>query len=720
MFEWAGIYLVAALLVAFFGAGWALRGNRRAAWVWAYCVVIASALSHFLLSEHPSVAPFTVALATLFPFLLLVGAFGAAEQRAPRWIVPTGLAVAATRALCVLAELPGAAALLSLLFEPAAAIAAAVVYHRAVVPQRLSPLTRWVSPWILVVGGVEAWDAIVDLGAGPMQAPWTIWFAAAVPLAAILIVSAIDDDRRQNARLEQARREAERRFRALTESSRDLIMEVDSEGRVAYTSPNLREILGYEPEATAGMHLLEIAHGFTEPRPSTPRGSPPLTELKREDFPKLWRIRGRDGAWHWFETSANRFRTEAGRLHVIAISRDVTERIEAAEERDKLEAQMQQSQRLKSLGVLAGGIAHDFGNLLVGILGNAELLRSQLEPNSTARRYLDDILEASEQASQLTDQLLAYAGESKSRMETVSLGPLVLQMIQLMRASSPATCELREEIAEPACWIQADPTQVRQVVMNLIANAADSLEGHAGIVTVKTGLKPLGASPLEGGYVAGNPEPGLYGSIEVSDTGCGIEPEDLDKIFDPFFSTKVEGHGLGLAAVLGIVGSHRGALRVESTPSRGTRFQVFLPLADRPDTVEASPARAEHGPGRALVVDDQDLVRTASARLLQSIGYSVSAARSGPEALETFSEQPSEFAFVLLDMTMPGMGGDEVFSKLRAIREDVPVIFMSGYSPRDLDSQLADERRVGRLRKPFRRDDLAREIQRVTGPAPTA
>jgi two-component system cell cycle sensor histidine kinase/response regulator CckA len=715
--QWSEITILAAVFAGFAAGGWILRRDpAQSVWIGAFCALLASGLGNLLSERLPFLLAPALGVSSLFPVLLLAGVLREAGRDVPRWLVPAGFALGLARAGFYVAGLEVGTILLALAAEPPAVVAAAVIYHRHVVSRRSSRVRRLIVPGLLLVAALEAWDALRDLSFGAGQTPWISWTLVGAVLATLLIVSAIDEARSARALAELALREAQERFRRLSEHSKDMIGEVGPDGRVTYVSPNQREVLGYEPEELLGRHVVDIAAMVGASSLEALPAVAPLADLKAAGpLEKTWRVRRKDGTWCWFETDAHSYRNSGGELCALAVSRNVTERVEAEEERHEIEAQMQQARRLESLGVLAGGIAHDFNNLLVGILSNAEMALEDLEPESPVRLRAEGIKRASERASELTQQLLAYAGKADVSLETFDLGVLVRELAQLLRASLPKTAELRVELEEEAPWIHADATQVRQVVMNLITNASDALEGRPGVVTVRTGMMHVDHGDLARCCFAEGLDAGKYAYVEVGDTGRGIEAEQLNHIFDPFFTTKFQGRGLGLAAVAGVVRGHRGAVSVESEPSHGTRVRVFLPRAVEAVELmgEVSVSSEWRGQGTVLVVDDDEMVRTAAGLLIERLGFSVLSASSGAEAVELFRKNSRKVSCVLLDVTMPVMDGEETFWLLREIRADVPVLFMSGHSSRDIDSRLLGKTRVDRLRKPFHRAELERELRGV-------
>ncbi|MBA2539637.1 MAG: response regulator [Deltaproteobacteria bacterium] len=386
--------------------------------------------------------------------------------------------------------------------------------------------------------------------------------------------------------------------------------------------------------------------------------------------------------------------------HVLGVATDITAVKLADDARRALEAQMLHAQKLESLGLLAGGIAHDFNNLLVGVLTNADIASRKLGTSSPAAGSIEQIRVAAMRAAELCRQMLAYAGRGEVTVERINLTDVVHELAQLMLASVNKNATVKTELASRVPAIAADPTQLRQVVMNLITNAADALEGAEGTITVATGVRDLSARELEADCTKQPPRPGRYVHVEVTDTGCGMDSDTIARMFDPFFSTKVVGRGLGLAAVLGIVRSHGGAILVRSSPAAGTTCSVHFPVG----TADASVDQTVIPERRLLVVDDEPIVLIAVKEILELEGYVVATAHTGQEAIEAFRREPDMFVGVLLDMTMPRLGGVDVMRELRSIRADVRVILMSGYE-RSRAAQL-EQPPAGFLQKPFRSEDL--------------
>ncbi|MCP3959472.1 MAG: response regulator [bacterium] len=405
-------------------------------------------------------------------------------------------------------------------------------------------------------------------------------------------------------------------------------------------------------------------------------------------------------------------------LHHQAIE-EARQRQRAQEERRRLETKIQHAQKLESLGVLAGGIAHDFNNLLVGILGNADLALAKEPSFSPRRKYLESIVAASQRAADLSNQMLAFSGKGKFVTQVLDLGELVPEVIHLLGVSLPKQARIRDELPPFPLGIEADPTQIRQLLMNLISNAADAVAEEDGVITLSGGRIECDEEYLSGSYLMEDLAVGTYVYIDVTDDGPGMSRETVEKIFDPFFTTKFAGRGLGLAAVLGIVRGHRGCVKVSSEPGRGTTFRVLLPATEQPAAVAAD-AGLEVGIELAgtetvLVIDDEEPVRTVAQRILEDAGFTVITAEDGDQGVEIFEREADRVALVLLDMTMPRLSGDKTLRELRGVRQDVTVVLSSGYSEQVVKEQFEGQRPAGFLQKPYGPADLLQKVKGVLG-----
>ena len=526
----------------------------------------------------------------------------------------------------------------------------------------------------------------------------------------------VEDRTRELARRTQAEnalRESEERYRRLTDNAFDLIMEVDSRGRLLYASPNHRDVLGYEPDELTGRISFELVH--PDEREEVTRAFQGLLASGWESE-VVTRIRHKNGSWCWFEYSGNAYRAPTGEMRAVIISRDITERKRAQAQQEKLEAQMQQTQKLESLGVLAGGIAHDFNNLLVPILGNARLAESELAPDSPVRPFVERIATAALRTSELTNQLLAYAGRGTLSARRLDVCELLREMGELLYTAISRKVELRYELPDAIPPIEGDPAQLRQVVLNLIINASEAIGDEPGVVTIGAGTIEADRDCLRQTYLGPELPEGSYIYVDIRDSGCGMDEETRSKIFDPFFTTKFTGRGLGLAALLGIVRAHRGAVRVESEPGRGTRFRLLFPcVSGSAAAIEKTfaPPREWRGSGTVLVVDDEEAVRELLGHVLPKHGLSVIMAKDGREAVERFREHAPKIAAVLLDVTMPGIGGVEAFVEIRKIRPDARIMLASGYSAVDVAARFEGRAVDGFLQKPYEPEALIQKLREL-------
>ncbi|MBV8732370.1 MAG: response regulator, partial [Acidobacteriia bacterium] len=384
-------------------------------------------------------------------------------------------------------------------------------------------------------------------------------------------------------------------------------------------------------------------------------------------------------------------------------------------QRKELERHLLQKDKLESLGLLAGGIAHDFNNLLVGILGNASLALETITSNNPARPMLKDVMMAAETAANLTRQLLAYAGKGRFLTEPIDLSDLVQQIAVLLQTSIPKNVQLRLELTDHLPCVEADLAQMQQVIMNLVLNGAEAIADAQGTVLITTGVQQVDEDYIATVLVPAQITPGDYVCLQVHDTGSGMTQETMDRIFDPFFTTKVTGRGLGLAAVLGIVRGHKGAIKVYSTLGQGTTFKLLFPATEQRSEATTthvpitSPAVSE----TVLVVDDEDIVRRSAKAMLERHGFTVVLAENGKEAVELYRVLADKIDLVLLDMTMPVMGGEETFRQLKTIRPDVRVILSSGYNEVEAVRRFAGKGLAGFLQKPYSAMTLVEKVRSV-------
>ena len=416
-------------------------------------------------------------------------------------------------------------------------------------------------------------------------------------------------------------------------------------------------------------------------------------------------------------------------VSILSLVQDVSERVvaeqsarKAAAERQVIERKLQEAQKLESLGVLAGGIAHDFNNLLSGVLGNASLARMDLPAESPVQPFLEQIEAAAKRAADLCKQMLAYSGKGRFVVQRLDLNALIVETTRLLQVSISKRAVLKFSLADALPAVLGDATQLRQVVMNLVINASEAVGEKSGFISLTTGLTRADRQYLAGTFFAPDLPEGDYLCLEIADNGGGMPPEVQARIFDPFFTTKFTGRGLGLAAVLGIIRGHKGALKVFSEPGWGTTFKILLPCAEGPADVQAAEAVASdawHGAGLALVVDDEETVRVTTARMLEALGFTTQLADHGRTGVELFRAAPGEFALVVLDLTMPHMDGEEAFAKITELRPDMRVLLMSGFNEQEAIARFTGKGLAGFLQKPFNLPALREKLQQIFAP-PTA
>ena len=401
---------------------------------------------------------------------------------------------------------------------------------------------------------------------------------------------------------------------------------------------------------------------------------------------------------------------QASRDHAAALERQSAAAQRADAERLELERRLLHAQKLESLGLLAGGVAHDFNNLLQAMLGNLDLAIAVVATGSPAREPIEQAVHAARRATDLTRQLLAYSGRGRFVVQPVDLSALVRENAHLFRASVPHTCEIELRLADDLPAVDADVGQLQQVVMNLITNAADAIGARSGTIRIATARREGGPGALEGSRIAGVEPAATYVVLEVADTGSGMDADTVNRIFDPFFSTKGAGRGLGLPALLGIVRGHRGGLFVESAPGRGTTVRVLLPIGDaaaaraRTDAAPAPARPPEHG--TVLVVDDEPAVRRACHAMLRALRMPAISAASGAEALAAVRAHRGEVRFVVLDLSMPGMDGLATLDALLALDPTLRVILSSGFDEQELLGRGAAGRTMGFIQKPYSLEQL--------------
>lgn len=531
-----------------------------------------------------------------------------------------------------------------------------------------------------------------------------------------------DELRQQNEDLTVAHAavaEERRRYQQLFQYAPDAYLLTDLNGIIREANHSAASLLGVQPRFLVGKTLVSFV--AVEDRPRL-RGE--IGRWQSEPAAKSIELRLQPRGGLTFEASLTLSVARGGPrdqafgfrwlVRDISAHHQLTQELRLREEAARREAEASEAhayhvQKLESIGVLAGGIAHDFNNLLHVVLGNADLARLHVPGDSQAREHLDEVVRATQRAAELTQQLLAYSGRGAVESRQLDLSFEVREMATLLRTAISKQATLEWDLSPELPPVTADPTQLRQIVMNLITNASDALGEESGTITLRTGVVESAKSD------AGPP---ALVFLEVSDTGCGMDTSTLQRIFDPFFSTKFTGRGLGLAAVIGIVESHQGHVRIRTAPGEGTTFRVVLPAV--PGEADAAPRRLSgagwRGRGTVLVVEDEEGVREVVGRMLERLGFLVITAVDGQDALRVLDAHDGAVTAVLLDLSMPRMGGPETIRLLRERSPDLPVVLMSGYTEQDVASKILDrtDGAVGFLQKPFLSEDLRSVLRHLS------
>jgi two-component system cell cycle sensor histidine kinase/response regulator CckA len=499
---------------------------------------------------------------------------------------------------------------------------------------------------------------------------------------------------------------ARARLAAIVESSDDAIVSKNLMGVIQTWNKGAERVYGYSTVEMIGRPMSMLLP------PDRPDEEATILERlgrgERVDHFETARLR-KDGTRIEVSLSISPVYDREGNVIAAShVARDITER-------RSLEAQRLHAQKLESLGVLAGGVAHDFNNLLTGILGNASLVMEDLAPVDPNHRVLGECVRAAERAAELTRQLLAYAGKGRFVTEAIDLSALVREINVLIQSSISRKVQVRLELAADLPSIEADASQIQQVIMNLILNGAEAVGENVGLVVCSTALQTVDEAYIrtmgsEGLHIT----PGQYVMLEVHDNGCGMDESVLPRIFEPFFTTKFTGRGLGLAAVSGIVHGHKGTIRVYSSPGKGSTFKVLFPALAGSNPPAVEPPHVSEGCDKTvLIVDDEESVRSVARNTLQRRGYRTIEAADGREALEVYRRFFSDISLVLLDLTMPYLNGEEVLLELRIITPSVKVLLSSGFNEAEAVQRFTGKGLAGFLQKPYLAPVLAETIRKI-------
>ncbi|MBX3180702.1 MAG: PAS domain S-box protein [Candidatus Hydrogenedentes bacterium] len=504
------------------------------------------------------------------------------------------------------------------------------------------------------------------------------------------------------------RRQAEEELRAATdlrertlESLSEVVIVVDPATRtIQQCNAAAERVFGYCADELIGKST-EILHVDRARYEAFARASEPMLE-RGEAFHASFEMRRKDGTLIQTENTVATLSPSKGwRAGVVSVVRDVTGQ-------RQLESRLRQAQKMEAIGTLAGGIAHDFNNILAAIIGYSELVQAQLDPGSEEYGDLEGVLAAANRAQSLVQQILTFSRQVEEVRQPVDLVEVVEEALKLLRPSIPTTIEIEANVGDSPQPVLADPTQMHQVIVNLCTNAYQAMEESGGRLSIALG-RTSGELPPE-------LPPGEYVRMVVRDTGCGMDPAYLYRVFDPFYTTKPQGKGtgLGLATVHGIITAHGGAITVQSAPGSGSTFEVFLPFATEPVLPapgEEPPVRG--GSERLLLVDDEEALANLLQKALEKFGYNVHALTSSTAALELLKQEPGRFDLLVTDLTMPRMTGRQLIAEVRGIRPDLPVILVTGFSDNGLLEDLARLGVSTVLTKPVKPRNLARIVRDV-------
>ncbi|HOO72591.1 MAG TPA: PAS domain S-box protein [Spirochaetota bacterium] len=513
---------------------------------------------------------------------------------------------------------------------------------------------------------------------------------------------------------QQSLKASEERNRMLVENANESIT-VLKDRRFVFVNPRFVKLTGYSAEYLGSRDFTDFIH----PDDHEKMLARYRERIQGNTAPFIYeaRVVDREGRVIWVELNSVLFTWE-GEQAILLFIRDISERKHVEEERKRIESQIQQTQKLESLGVLAGGIAHDFNNLLMTILGNIDIAMHESKLAPYQNNALQEAAKASQRAAELCQQMLAYSGKGHFVVRIIDLYDTIEDMRHMLEIFVSKKADLTFDLKKGLPPIEADATQIRQGIMNLIINASDAIGERGGTISLETGTAECDREYLSD-ILLNEPLPeGLYVYLEVKDDGCGMDPGIITKIFDPFFTTKFPGRGLGLAAVLGIVRGHHGAIKIFSEEGKGTTFKILFPAVERgAERVQEIPEEKKEwrGSGTVLLVDDEENIRAVAGRMLELLGFSVLTASNGREAVDIFKVRNNDISCVILDLTMPKMDGDEAFRELKKIKKDVCVIMSSGYNELEITSRFLDDSPSGFIQKPYLLETLAAKMKEVLG-----
>ena len=532
-----------------------------------------------------------------------------------------------------------------------------------------------------------------------------------------------------NARSYLRMQESEQRYRRLAENVTDVIWILDVETfKMTYVSPSVEKALDYTPDEMLTLSIDQYLTPDSFQRAATALGEAMERTATGEIDPESYSMTLELEAYHKngtiipIEVNAGFLVDENGKPNaVLGISRDLSDRKKSEIERTASEDKLQRAKKMESLGTMAGSIAHNFNNLLMVVLGNLELAKADLPEGSTAARNIQRAANASQRAADLSGMMLTYVGQLKKESIPVDLSQTVAAVLKNMDESKMANVTLDLDLADPMPLVTADADQMRQMISGFITNAIEALGKEKGRVRISSGSMHCDKNYLSTTYLKADMPEGMYAYVAVADTGCGMDTETLGKVFDPFFSTKFTGRGLGMAAVMGIIRSHDGAVTVSSVKNKGSVFTALFPIQGislRPAEVKIRDDKTVAEGRTVLLVDDEAMVMDIGSQFLKRLGYSVRTASSGQEALDIFKQASDSIDCLLLDVSMPGMDGLETMRQIKKIRSDARILITSGYTRQQIEDQfthvgLPD----GFIHKPFEMKELQEILNKTISKA---
>jgi len=527
------------------------------------------------------------------------------------------------------------------------------------------------------------------------------------------LINKLERSRHEVYRKQEQLIQSEEKYRLLINNQTDLVVKVDTDGKFQFVSPSYCEMFGRTEKELLGNKFMPLVH--EDDQEYTVKAmkallTPPYTAYLEQ------RALTKDG-WKWLSwIDTGVLDEEKNVVAIIGVGRDITAQKNAEADNVKLESKLRQAHKMEAIGTMAGGIAHDFNNILAAILGFADLAKIDIPDDSPAKHHIDQVLKAGHRAKDLVRHILTFSRMSNpvTSHVPINLSSIVKEVLKFQRSIIPTTISIISDIDENCGLIKGDPTQIHQVIMNFCTNASQAMEEQGGTLDVELHKIKLSSNDLK---TEPTQHPGTYIKLSVRDTGAGLNPELIDKIFDPYFSTKEfgKGSGMGLAVVHSIVKNHGGIIKVESEPGNGSTFNVLFPRIDEEIIQEIIEKTEEIPTGneKILFVDDEEMLANIGKSMLETLGYSVTAKSDSSEALKLFQSDPTQFDLVITDQTMPNIPGSELAKQLLKIRSDIPIILCTGYS--SMINEAAAQK-IGikeYIMKPVSRNVIAKLIRKV-------